>query len=275
MDGFWPHLWKRRFKLAGIWLVIMILVLIRLFTMREVYTSSCLMMPLPLEQVEQGSDGGFGGSSVRSLLAGGGSSDAYAVAAFLQSGQLMNAVIKDLDLSKELFPRSWNSKTKKWDGDPPHEGKSRRAFNHRLDVTYDGFTGLLEMEIHWWSAERAQQIATAVVATADQMLRDTAIADGERRVKELRREMQSATVSEIGGFLAEEVTRAISSLASMRARTGYAFRIIDPPLVPDKKSWPPRLVLLVLIGMIAAAVELGVVAGMLLRGSTSGRHSTH
>ena len=94
--------------------------------------------------------------------------------------------------------------------------------------------------------------------------------EGEAVFREFR-----DTQSEIGGFLAEEVTRAISSLASMRARTGYAFRIIDPPLVPDKKSWPPRLVLLVLIGMIAAAVELGVVAGMLLRGSTSGRHSTH
>ena len=37
----------------------MVLVLIRLFTMPLVYTSRCLLMPLPLEQVEQGSGGGL------------------------------------------------------------------------------------------------------------------------------------------------------------------------------------------------------------------------
>ncbi len=256
-------------KLAGIWLAIMVLVLIRLFTMTEIFTSGCIMMPLPLEQVEQNSQSGFGGSSVRSLLAGGGSSDAYAVAALLESGRLMNAVIKDLDLAKELFPRKWDESAKKWKGGPPHAGKARRAFDGRYDVSYDGFTGLIGVKVHWRSATRAQEIASAIVDHADTMLRDAAIADGERRVEELRREMSNATVSEIGSFLAEEITSAISSLASIRARTGYAFRIIDPPLVPDKKSWPPRLVLLILTGIAVAVAEMGVVAGAYARASAS------
>ena len=116
MEGFWTHLWQRKGRLIGIWLVVIVLVLIRLFSMRVVYTSSCVLMPLPLEQVEQGSGGGFGGASVRSLLVGGGSSDAYAAAAFLESGQLMNAVIDDLGLAKELFPKSWDPEAKKWRG---------------------------------------------------------------------------------------------------------------------------------------------------------------
>ena len=148
MDGFWTHLWRRRMKLAGIWLTIMVLVLIRLLVMKDVFASSCIIMPLPLEQVEQNSQSGFGGTSVRSLLAGGGSSDSYAIAAFLESGRLMNAVIKDLDLAKELFPRKWNESAKKWKDGPPHEGKARRALDRRYDVTYDGFTGLIGVDVH-------------------------------------------------------------------------------------------------------------------------------
>jgi len=239
----------------------MILVLIRLFTMPLVYTSGCVLLPLPLEQVEKGSGAGFGGASVRSLLAGGGSSDAYAAAAFLESGQLMNAVIKDLGLAKELFPKSWNSKTKKWKGKEPHPGKSRRAFDRRVDVSYDGYTGLVEIQVHWWSAERAREIVEAIVETGDRMLRETAIADGERRIEELLREMGSVAVSEIGSFLAEEVTQAVSSLASIRARSDYAFRVIDAPLAPYKKSWPPRALLLILFGLATAGVEVGAVAG--------------
>lgn len=267
MSGFWIHLWARRKRLVGIWLVVMVLVLIRLFTMPLVFTSRCVLMPLPMEQVEQASGGGFGGASVRSLLAGGGSSDAYAAAAFLESGQLMNAVIKDLDLAKELFPKSWDSKTKKWRGSAPHDGKSRRAFDKRVDVSYDGYTGLIEIQVHWWSPERAREIAAALVATGDRMLREAAIGEGERRVEELQREMRNVAVSEIGSFLAEETTQAISSLASIRARSGYAFRVIDAPLAPDKKSWPPRALLLILLGLATAGIEIGAVAGAYARAS--------
>jgi uncharacterized protein involved in exopolysaccharide biosynthesis len=262
MSGFWAYLWKRRLRLVGIWLVIMILVLIRLMTMREVFTSTCLMMPLSLEQVRQGVDGRLGGSSVRSLIVGGGDSDAYAAAAFLDSDVLMTEVINDLHLDRELFYKAWDPKTEKWKKEAPHPGKARKAFARRYDVTYDGFTGLLELQVHWWSATRAQEIAAAMVETADGMLREAAIEDGERRVEELKREMDNVTVADIGSFLAEEITSAVSSLASIRARTGYAFRVIDPPHAPYKKSWPPRLLILILVGAAVAGVEVGVVAGI-------------
>lgn len=269
MDGFWTHIWKRRGRLLTIWFVVMVLVLIRLFTMPLVFTSRCVLMPLPMEQVEQGAGGGFGGASVRSLISGGGSTDAYAAAAFLESGQLTNAVIKDLDLAKDLFPKSWDSDAKKWRGKAPHPGKSRRAFDQRVDVSYDGYTGLIEVQVHWWEPERAREIAAAIVETGDRMLREAAIAEGERRVEELQREMQNVRVSEIGSFLAEEATQAISSLASIRAKSGYAFRVIDAPLAPDKKSWPPRLLLLILLGLATAGVEVGAVAGAYARRSGS------
>ena len=271
MSDVWKHIWSRKKRLIGIWLIVMVLVLIRLLTMREVFTSTSLLMPLPLEQVEQGGIGGFGGSSVRSLLAGGGTPDSYAVAAFFESGRLTDAVISDLHLDRELFPRQWDAEDEEWRGDAPHPGKSRRVFRRHVDVGFDAFTGLLQLEVHWWSAERARLIATRMIDTADSMLREAAIEDGERRVEELRHEMQTVAFSEIGEFLAEETTSAIASLASIRARSGYAFRVIDPPVLPDKKSWPPRLLLLILAGLAVGVIEIGVTAGAYARRTARGR----
>lgn len=247
----------------------MILVFIRVMLMDEVYTSRCLMLPLPLEQVDEGGQGGFGGASVRALLAGGGSPDAYAVAAFFESGRLLDAVILTMNLDRELFPKAWDANKEKWRKSRPHPGKSRRALDRKIDVNYDGYTGLLELQVNWNSAPGAQRVAAGLVETADTMMRAAAIEDGERRVEELRREMRASSLSEIGSYLAEETTRAISSLASIRARAGYAFRVIDPPLVPFKKSWPPRLLLLILTGMAVAAVEILAVAGAYARAASS------
>ena len=93
-----------------------------------------------------------------------------------------------------------------------------------------------------------------------------AIAEGERRVAELGREMSQAAVSDVAVFLAEEMTRAVSSLTSIRARARYGFRVIDPPSVPDMRSWPPRTMFMILAGLITGLVELGVLAGLYLRG---------
>jgi uncharacterized protein involved in exopolysaccharide biosynthesis len=257
-------------RLVGIWIVVMVLAFIRVMVMDEVYTSRCLMMPLPLEQVEQGGQGGFGGASVRALLAGGGSPDAFAVAAFFESGQLLDRVVREMNLDRELFPDAWDDDGEEWRDGRPHAGRSRRALDRKIDVGYDGYTGLLELQVNWMTAEGARRVASGLVETADTMLREAAIQDGERRVEELRKEMRAAAVSEIGSYLAEETTRAISSLASIRARAGYAFRVIDPPLVPFKKSWPPRLLLLILTGMAVAAVEALAVAGAYARSSASG-----
>jgi uncharacterized protein involved in exopolysaccharide biosynthesis len=273
MSDFLSHLLERRVPLLAVWIVVMAVVVARLIAMPDTYTSSALLTPLPLEQVEELTLPGLGGSSVRSLLGKGGTRDDFTVVAFLRSRQLLARVVDDLDLKKELFPERWNARTEEWiksRGGEPSPGESIKALGRRVDVTYDEFTGLLTLQVHWGNPERAHRVAAGFVQAADTMLREAAVAEGERRVGELRRELESATVGEIGAFLAEEMTRAISSLASIRARARYAFRVIDPPNVPEVKSWPPRFMLLVLAGLVTAGVELGVVAGIYLRRGAEG-----
>lgn len=268
MKEFAALVWKWRTRLVTIWIVVMLVVLVRLLVMDNVYTSSCLLTPLPLEQVDEQSQSGLAGTAVRSLIARSGSRDEYTVLAFLQSRQLADAVVERLHLDREFFPERWDDEKNEWTerrGGRPDAALSRRKLNGRVDVSYDEFTGLILLEVHWPEPSRAKEVADAYVEAADGLLRDAAVAEGERRVEELRREMSNIAVGEVGAYLAEEMTRAVSSLTSIRARARYAFRVIDPPVVPHKKSWPPRFFLLLLTGLATAAVELGCVAGIHLR----------
>ena len=265
----------RRKQLLGIWVVVMAVVLLRVVMMPDMYTSSALLTPLPLEQVEQQVQSGLAGTSVRSLLSAGSRRDDYAISAFLQSRQLLDAVIEDQDLGPMLFPSRWDAKEEEWiarRGGRPSAGALRRRVAEFIDTSYEEFTGLLSVEVHWTDPEQASAVATAVVEVADRLLREAAIAEGERRVAELEREMGQTAVGEVSAYLAEEMTQAISSLTSIRARARYAFRVIDPPVVPDRPSWPPRLLLTLLAALATAAIEIGVVVGIHLR--REGRRST-
>ena len=254
--------------LVIVWVVAVVIVAARLVATPDVYTSSALLTPLPLEQVEQRAQGGIADASIRGLLSAGHRRDDYAVAASLQSRQLLDAVIEQLDLGPQLFPQRWDEAESKWvesRGGEPTKGQLRRRLARFVDTYYEEFTGLLTIEVHWGDPARAHRVASALVEVADRLLRDAAIGEGERRVAELRREMEQVAFGEVDVFLAEEMTRAISSLTSIRARARYAFRVIDPPVVPDRPSWPPRLLLLLLAGLAVAACEVGVVAGIRLR----------
>ncbi|MCD4689925.1 hypothetical protein K8S17_00525 [bacterium] len=261
--------WSMRVRLIAIWLVVVLVVLVRVLTMQGLYTSSCLLVPLSLEQVDEPAQSGFGVTSARRLLSGSASRDDYTLVGFLESRQLTDKVVEEMKLKRELFPERWDAEKEEWiqrAGGEPTIQQSRRMMGPRVDIAYDEYTTLLSLRVHWPSAIRAKEIADGYVEIGDRLLRDVAIAEGERRVAELRREMTQTTVSDIGAFLAEEMTRAISALTSIRARARYGFRIVDPPAVSDMRSWPPRTMFMILAGLVTGLVELGVVAGFYLRG---------
>ena len=267
--GFFSLAWKFRKRLVGIWLVVMIIVLVRVLAMQVMYTSECLLVPLPLEQVDEPSQSGLRMPSASKLLSGGGRDD-YMIVAFLRSRQLTDHVIEELELKKELFSDRWDAKAAKWiarSGGEPGRQESRRRMSGRIDISYDEYTSLLTLRVHWPTPEGSKRVADGYLSVADKMLRDAAISEGERRVHELERELSLTTIHDVGVYLAEEMTAAISSLTSIRARAMYAFRVIDPPVLPDVKSWPPRSFLMILAALVTSTVELGVLAGLCLRGS--------
>ncbi len=270
LKDFFDVVWSLRTRLIVIWLIVVLVVLIRVLTMQGLYTSSCLLVPMSLEQVDEPSQSGLGVTSARRLLSGSASRDDYTLVGFLESRQLTDRVIEEMRLRCDLFPDRWDAKNESWidaAGGEPTIAEARRLMRPRVDISYDEYTTLLTLSVHWPSAERAKQVADGYLEIGDRLLRDVAIAEGERRVEELRREMAATTVSDVGVFLAEELTRAISALTSIQARSQYGFRIIDPPAVPDMRSWPPRTMFMILAGIITGLVELGVVGGLYLRGA--------
>lgn len=261
-------LWQWKGRILVIWFAVVILTVVRLLLMDNIYTSDCTLALLPPERVtSSGQMGGTGGSVLGQLMGNfGGASDVYASVAYMKSRPILDAVIDTLDLKPLLFHKKWDKKLGAWKkGEVPTDWKARSALSRRVDVNFDEYTGLVTLAVHWPDPSIAHAIATEFLSVSNAMLQGQALEEGQRRVAELYKESAAVAYPEVGAQLSEEITTAISRLASIRARTDYAFRVVNPPIVPEEKSWPPRTLILLAVGAIAGLVELGVVVGIYLR----------
>jgi hypothetical protein len=102
-----------RIRLIAIWVIVMILTLVRLAAMQDVYTSGCVLTPLPLELAQGTGQADLGAASMRSILAASGGRDDFAVTAFLQSNRLMNEVAEEAEFKKRLFAERWDASASK------------------------------------------------------------------------------------------------------------------------------------------------------------------
>lgn len=261
------RLWRWRKRLIGVWLVVIVLTVVRLLLMQNIFTSDCTLVLLPPERVVNQSQVAGGGGVLGQLIGSfGGASDIYSSIAFLKSRPILDAVITQFDLKPSLFPKKWDADKATWKkNEVPSDWKARLALAKRIDVGFDEYTGLVTLVVHWPDGEKARDLAVGLLENSNAMLRQQAIEEGQRRVDELYKESNAAAAAEVSALLAEEITRSVSRLASIRARTDYAYRIVDPPIVPEKKSWPPRTLILLAVGFIVGLIEIGIVAGIHLR----------
>ena len=93
--------------------------------------------------------------------------------------------------------------------------------------------------------------------TANDYLKESAILEAKKNIRFLNNELSNAKVVQMRQLLNEMIARETQTIMIANTRDDFAFRIIDPALVPDKKIRPQRSLIVILgaiIGLIIASV---------------------
>jgi uncharacterized protein involved in exopolysaccharide biosynthesis len=107
-------------------------------------------------------------------------------------------------------------------------------------VATDSKTGLVTLTITWTDPKIAAQWANDLVKSANNYLREKAIEQSERNIAYLND--QAAKTDAVGirqamySILQVEINKAMLA----RGSEEYAFKVIDPATVPEKKTSPKR-----------------------------------
>ncbi|RMG87728.1 MAG: hypothetical protein D6712_05150 [Chloroflexi bacterium] len=234
-------------------------------------------------------------------LSGGGSEEEYL--AILKSRRLARRFIAIHDLKPVLFSNRWDSKRRKWIADrsiytkvqnflsrmltgfssdtdklsknegAPTDEETYLLFDKKIrHISKDRRTGIVRVTFQFYDRNLVSKWANEYVALANEEIRARTIEEAEKVIGFLSQEADRATDLQLKNAIYNLIQGQLQRIATARARPEYAFRVIDPAVVPEKPYVPKRMLAIVIGGLIG--IVLGFVAA-LVYGSRKGEKSSY
>jgi uncharacterized protein involved in exopolysaccharide biosynthesis len=175
--------------------------------------------------------------------------------AMITSRSLLSRYIIDHDLLPILFAKDWDPVTASWamgkNKEPPTVlGGHKKLVEDVIDVTTEAETNLTTVAVQWTDPLIAQSWANGIVQEVNDVLRKRAIDEAERSLEYLSKELQVTDSVELQQSLFELIKIQKAKIVAANVHGEYAFRIIDPAVVPEEPAVPHLTFILLSVGAI-------------------------
>lgn len=173
--------------------------------------------------------------------------------AMITSRDFINRFIEDNNLLPVLYRGQWNAQTQNWKlpGEAPTLWQAYKRFSRRvLDVGKDAESGLIRISVSFSQPELAAEWANKIVAEVNEVLRANAIREAEETLAYLNQELQRTASMDLKASLNELVKAQKARVVAANVHKQYAFRIVDPAVVPEEPAIPKLTLLLIILGTV-------------------------
>jgi uncharacterized protein involved in exopolysaccharide biosynthesis len=212
------------------------------------YMASVVISPA----TDTGTGGSLSGGAMLSQLGGlaslaginlGGDSKKSESLAILQSEVLTEKFIDQNHLLPILFPTLWDPEHKRWIAEDPRRAPTLQDgsgyFRAKLrKLVTDSKTGLLTLEVSWFDPQLAANWATGLVQMTNDYVRSKAIQQSEENIAYLTDQAAKTDVAGVKQVIYSLMQNEISKVMLARGNEEYAFKVIDPAIVPESASFP-------------------------------------
>jgi uncharacterized protein involved in exopolysaccharide biosynthesis len=242
-------------------------------------TASLMMTPIYKAEVliapaDEKSGGGlgalagqFGGlASLAGISLGGGGGQVETAIATINSRAFTDAFIKERKLMPVLFDEIWDEEGQSWLVESveqkPTAWKAYKTFNKVRSVSQDKKTGMVVLAIEWKDPELAAQWANELVVRINVHQKAQAIAEARDSIAYLKQELEQTSVVEMQQSIYRLIEAQTKQIMLANVREDYAFKVIDPAVVPEEQIKPKRALISILGFMVG--LMLGVFSAFLL-----------
>ena len=189
--------------------------------------------------------GGLGGLS---SLAGTSSSKRAEAVATLQSRLLTEAFITEKNLLPVLYAQQWDADNIQWKTNggkaQPTIWQAEEYFRLTIrKILEDKKTGLVTLTMTWTDPQLAADWANEVIQRTNSYLRSKTIAESERNLSYLHEQLKSTSIVELQNAISGLIEAEIKKVMIAKGSEEFAFRVIDPARVPERRVSPKRMVI--------------------------------
>ena len=142
------------------------------------------------------------------------------------------------------------------DGKAPDIRDAVRALEGIRSVSDDKKTGLVTLGIRWKDPETAANWANLMVQRLNSRLRAQALAESQRNVDFLQKEMAATSVVSLQQSMGRVLEGEMQKLMLARGNEQFAFKVIDPATPPKQRDAPKRASIAILSTLIGGFLGL-------------------
>ncbi len=256
---YWNVIWKKKLFIFGVSFLAAVLAAGAALTMPNIYRAEALLAPVGGEESKGGLSsmlGGLGGiASLAGVSLGGGGSVEQNIAV-LKSREFIWGFVNDEKLMSVLFEDDWDDEKKQWlETDKENQPTLWDAWrllieDGVLSVSVDKDSGLVHLSMDWEDPEFAAIWVKKLVYRVNTYLREQAIQQSERKLQYLNDELSKTKIAENRQALFELISTEQKQAMLANTQQDFAFRVIDPAVVPDKKIKPKRAIIVILTAFV-------------------------
>ncbi|EIT71956.1 Wzz/FepE/Etk N-terminal domain-containing protein [Hydrocarboniphaga effusa] len=231
-----------------------------------VYRADALLAPVSSDNGGSALGGlkGLGGlASLAGLNMSSAGERSIEAVATLKSRALTEAFVEQNNLLPILFHKQWDKVAGRWKSADPDEIPTLWDANEKIEkvvrtVGEDKKTSLITLSIEWTDPALAAKWANDLISRTNDLLRKRAIERSENNIKFLQQQLAQTSVIEIKSSIYGLVEGEIKTIMLAQTSEDYAFRVIDPAIVPERKIRPKRA-LIVLLGFLGGLIFSSVI----------------
>ncbi len=249
---YWDLLWQSKALIAVITVTITALATAIALLMSPVYKAEVTLAPAAGEKSKGFSLGGLGGLASLAGISGvtGNGAGVKEALSILNSRAFLSDFFEREQLLSVLFYKQWDAKKATWlveeDKQPTMWDAYKRFTKGILSTNIDKDSGMVILSISWRDPELAAKWANLLVVRLNAHMREQAISEASKSIEYLQNQINQTSVLEMQQMLYSLVEEETKKIMLANVRNEYAFKVIDPAVVPEEKIKPKRALIAVL-----------------------------
>lgn len=228
------------------------------FLFTPIYQAKTILAPVESDISDSDMANKLGGlASVVGVGVSGDSDENTVNMAIFESRKFSREFIVENKLIPVIFEKDWDEVKQTWKSDEPTLWESVNYFDEQIrSLIVDKETGLITLLINLPNPEDAVKWSNIMIDRINKVLQKDFIEETQLNLSFLNEQLTLTQNSEMRTILYGLIQEEIKNSMLSNSEKEFAFKVIDPAVIPEKKSKPRRILFAVSGGLLGIIISL-------------------